>query len=80
MNFLGIGPMELLLILIIALIIFGPGKLPEIGSAIGKGLREFKQASEEITTEITQEMESLSEAATGQKKNEKSETEEKSTK
>ena len=35
---------ELILILIIALVIFGPAKLPEIGKAVGKGMREFKTA------------------------------------
>jgi len=41
----GLGPTELILILIIALVIFGPSKLPEIGKAIGKGLHEFKDAA-----------------------------------
>lgn len=39
-----IGPWELVLILALALIIFGPGKLPQVGKSLGKGLREFKQA------------------------------------
>lgn len=47
-----IGTAELLLILGLVLIIFGPKKLPEIGRSLGKGLREFKQATSEITTEI----------------------------
>jgi sec-independent protein translocase protein TatA len=38
---------ELLVILVIVLIIFGAGKLPEIGSAIGKGIRNFKKATHE---------------------------------
>ncbi len=38
----GIGAPELVVILIIALVVFGPGKLPEIGSALGKGIRDFK--------------------------------------
>ena len=40
----GLGAPELLLILVIALIVFGPGKLPTIGSALGKNLREFEDA------------------------------------
>jgi len=42
------GP-ELIVILVIALIVFGPKKLPEIGKSIGQGLRELKKASREIT-------------------------------
>ena len=41
----GIGIPELILILIVGLIVFGPSKLPEVGRAVGKGLREFKKAS-----------------------------------
>ncbi len=37
-------PMHLLLILVIALIIFGPGKLPELGGALGKAIKDFKKA------------------------------------
>jgi sec-independent protein translocase protein TatA len=40
-------PMHLLVILVIVLIIFGPGKLPEMGSTIGKAIRGFKKAMEE---------------------------------
>lgn len=43
-----IGPIELILILAIALIIFGPGKLPEVGASFGKTLREFRKASTDI--------------------------------
>jgi sec-independent protein translocase protein TatA len=39
----GIGLPEIALILVIALVVFGPGKLPDIGSALGKSLHEFKQ-------------------------------------
>lgn len=41
-----IGATELIVILILALIIFGPGKLPEVGKAIGRSFREFKRASQ----------------------------------
>lgn len=48
----GIGVPELIVILVIALVIFGPGKLPEIGSALGKGIRDFKKAFEGAEEEI----------------------------
>lgn len=56
MNFMGIGPGELLLILLIALILFGPGKLPELGKALGKTIREFREATRDVTTQITREL------------------------
>jgi sec-independent protein translocase protein TatA len=43
----GIGMSELLVILVIVLIVFGAGKLPEIGSALGRGIKNFKKASRE---------------------------------
>lgn len=44
-----IGIPGLILILIVALIVFGPNKLPEIGKAFGHSLKEFKNATEELT-------------------------------
>ena len=44
---IGIG--QIILVLVIALIVFGPGKLPEVGKAIGKSIREFKGATSAIT-------------------------------
>ncbi len=40
----GIGPMELIVVLVIALVIFGPKKLPDLGRSIGGGMREFKNS------------------------------------
>lgn len=48
----GIGAPELIVILIIALVVFGPGKLPEIGSALGKGVRDFRKAFEGADEDI----------------------------
>ena len=50
----GLGAPELLLILVIALVVFGPGKLPTIGWALGKSLREFKEA---VNTDETKQIE-----------------------
>ena len=46
-----IGLPELLIVLVIIIIIFGVGKLPEIGGALGKGIREFRQASQGMSEE-----------------------------
>lgn len=46
------GPMELILLLVIVLIIFGPGKLPDIGNAVGKGIREFRKASSDLEDSV----------------------------
>ena len=40
----GIGPMELIVVLVIALVVLGPKRLPDAGKSIGKGMREFKDA------------------------------------
>jgi sec-independent protein translocase protein TatA len=47
-----VGPWELILILAIALIIFGPGKLPEVGRSLGKSINEFKKASVEVRKQV----------------------------
>ena len=52
-----IGPMELILIFVVALLVFGPKKLPEIGRSVGKAIREFKKTSEEIKSRIEEEIE-----------------------
>lgn len=44
-----IGPVELIIILVIALIVIGPGRLPDVGAALGKSIREFRKASSDLT-------------------------------
>ena len=48
----GIGVPELILILVVGLIVFGPGKLPEMGRSLGNGIREFRKASNALTAAI----------------------------
>jgi TatA/E family protein of Tat protein translocase len=60
MDFLGIGPWELLLILIIAFIIFGPGRLPEIARAMGKGIHQLRKASTDFRVAVDREMREVS--------------------
>jgi len=47
-----IGPWELIAVLAIVLIIFGPGKLPDVGKSLGKTIREFRKASSEVTEQV----------------------------
>lgn len=48
----GIGVPELILILVVGLVVFGPGKLPEIARSLGKGMREFKKATNAFSQAI----------------------------
>jgi len=59
-----LGPTELIIILVIVIIIFGAGKLPEIGGALGKGIKEFKTATKEVQ-EAEEEVKATIEAAKG---------------
>jgi TatA/E family protein of Tat protein translocase len=52
MNFLGMGPMELLLIVVLALIVFGPAKLPEIMAQVGKAIGDFRRATSDLSDEF----------------------------
>ncbi|MBN8200156.1 MULTISPECIES: twin-arginine translocase TatA/TatE family subunit [Bacillaceae] len=52
-----IGVPGLILILVLALIIFGPKKLPEIGRAFGETLREFKKSTRDLTSDVMEELE-----------------------
>jgi len=47
-----IGPMEIIIVLVIVILIFGIGKLPQIGKSLGEGLRSFKKAQDEVDTEV----------------------------
>jgi sec-independent protein translocase protein TatB len=48
----GIGPSELLVILVVALLVLGPKRLPELARALGKGLAEFRRATADVTSEL----------------------------
>ncbi|MBE0501141.1 MAG: twin-arginine translocase TatA/TatE family subunit [Desulfuromonadales bacterium] len=45
----GLGTTELIIILVLVLVIFGAGKLPQVGGALGKGLRNFKEGVKDVT-------------------------------
>lgn len=47
-----IGATELMLILAIALVVFGPSKLPEIGKSVGKAIKEFKSQANKVTEDL----------------------------
>ena len=64
-----IGMPELILIFVVALLVFGPKKLPEIGKSLGKGLAEFKKASDELKKTIEDEIESSKREATTLRQN-----------
>lgn len=53
MPFINGGHIWLVLILLAVLVIFGPSKLPELGSAVGRSLREFKKATNDLKTEMS---------------------------
>ena len=53
MPFINGGHIWLILALIVVLVIFGPGKLPELGSAVGKTIKAFKKSTEELKTEMS---------------------------
>ena len=59
MNVFGIGLPEMALIFVLALLVFGPKKLPEIGKSVGKALRGFQEASNEFQNEFKKEAEVL---------------------
>jgi TatA/E family protein of Tat protein translocase len=52
MNFLGMGPLELIVIAALALVVFGPDKLPEIAQQVGKAIGEIRKMTKDVTDEI----------------------------
>ena len=75
MDFLGIGPLELLVVLIIALIVVGPERLPQIAQSIGKTLRDLRAMSQGFTTEWQRELTNVPRIETGEKSLQQSLTE-----
>lgn len=53
----GLGPTELIVILIIALVIFGPSRLPKVGQSIGQAVRGFRDATSKVEEEIKNSLE-----------------------
>ena len=66
-----IGMPGLILILVLALIIFGPNKLPEIGKAAGQTLKEFKKSTKELTEDVSDPVEDIKKEAKKFTKDEK---------
>lgn len=56
MDFFGIGSAEVLLILVVALIIWGPGRIVDIGRTLGKTVRTIRKATFDLTSEVTKEL------------------------
>jgi sec-independent protein translocase protein TatA len=65
MEIFGVGPLEMLVIGLVAMLVFGPKKLPELGKTLGQATRSFKVAAQEFQNEIQREMNT---EATAQKK------------
>lgn len=57
MDFLGIGPLEIILILILAVLVWGPGKIVEIGRTLGRTVRAIRKVTSELTVQFDRELE-----------------------
>ncbi len=53
----GLGPMEMVLVFLVVLLLFGAKRLPEIGTSLGKGIREFKSSVREVQSSVRTERE-----------------------
>jgi sec-independent protein translocase protein TatA len=62
MEIFGIGPLELMVIGVVAMLVFGPKKLPELGKTMGQATRSFKVAAQEFQNELSREIEKESTA------------------
>jgi sec-independent protein translocase protein TatA len=56
----GLGPTELIIILVIALIIFGPSRLPKVGQSVGQALSSFRDSADKVTEEVTKNVDEAS--------------------
>jgi len=66
----GLSPWELLIVFLAILLLFGARRLPEIGSSLGKGIREFKESIREVDTEVRREITGTQESSTPAKEKE----------
>ena len=71
MDFFGIGFGEIILILVVALVIWGPSRIAEIGLKLGKVTRALRKATFDLTTQVTRELESAIEDTSSQAAEEK---------
>ncbi len=62
MDFLDVGPLEILLIIVVALLLFGPEKMVDIARGLGRMLHQLRQASNQLTGELTREIDGLKES------------------
>jgi sec-independent protein translocase protein TatA len=62
----GLGPTELIVILIIALVIFGPSRLPKVGQSVGQALKAFRDSTDKVTEEVQKSIDG-SDSSTPQK-------------
>ena len=71
MGFLDIGWPELLLVLVVVLIVFGPGRVVEISRTLGKTVRAFRKATSSLTAQVTREIEEEHSSGQEEKKNDR---------